>query len=634
LLDLAGDDARDLAVVDGRGALSIYGGASLERLGGIDLGLGDGDGEWRLLPWDANADGFSDLLVAAPSGEACVVLRSGEDKWEVRSVRGLGGGGVLALWMQGGPGPSIVALGGDGKCRLHAATAAAENHVSVRLTGIKDNASGIGTRVELRAGSLFAADRVDPAPGSGGRRSAALHFALGGRRTADRVKVRWPNGVWEDSTQPARRVHIEQDPALLGSCPFLYAWNGERFEFVTDILGNAPLGLALAPGVYFPANPSERIALERLEPKDRFLELRLTEELRETIYIDEIALLAIDLPGAAKAFSSNALRPPPYPSEPFVVVGELFPPLSARDDRGVDRTETVRAKDGRYTGSDLAHHAAYQGLAERTHWIELDLGIEPGAKRVALVLHGGYWWSEAGNYAASQAIDVAVPPRLEVPDGRGGWRTAKSPFGFPGGRPKTVVHEIGELIEPSDPRVRIVTNFRLHWDRIAIDTTSTAIQRRTTRIEPSQAMLAFRGYSRAIDAGTPVPYGFDYEQVDLRRPYPRMTGAYTRFGDVLPLVTSADDRLVVMGHGEEIALRFDAASLPPLPEGFNRSFLFHSVGWDKDGDPKTAHGTTVEPLPFGGMSSYPFGEGEAWPAGDSLVGYVREWNGRIVSSAW
>ncbi len=311
----------------------------------------------------------------------------------------------------------------------------------------------------------------------------------------------------------------------------------------------------------------------------------------------------------------------------------MFPPAAASDDRGVDQTEIVRAKDGRFTGSDLAHHAAYQGLAERTHWIELDLGVEPGAKRVALVLRGGYWWSEAGNYAAAQAVDVAVPPRLEVPDAQGGWRTVKSPFGFPGGRPKTVVHEIGDLIEPSDPRVRIVTNFRLHWDQIAIDTTSTALSRRTTRIEPSAATLAFRGYSRAIDDGAPVPYGFDYEQVDRRRPYPRMTGAYTRFGNVLPLLSRADDRLVVMGHGEEIALRFDTASLPPLEAGWSRSFLFHSVGWDKDGDPKTAHGTTVEPLPFGEMSAYPFGEGESWPASDSLVGYVREWNTRFVGTS-
>ena len=30
-----------------------------------------------------------------------------------------------------------------------------------------------------------------------------------------------------------------------GSCPYLYAWDGNQFKFVTDILGAAPLGLPL-----------------------------------------------------------------------------------------------------------------------------------------------------------------------------------------------------------------------------------------------------------------------------------------------------------------------------------------------------------------------------------------------------
>ena len=34
-----------------------------------------------------------------------------------------------------------------------------------------------------------------------------------------------------------------------GSCPFLYAWDGEEFRFVTDLLGGSPVGLSLRRGV-------------------------------------------------------------------------------------------------------------------------------------------------------------------------------------------------------------------------------------------------------------------------------------------------------------------------------------------------------------------------------------------------
>ncbi len=35
-----------------------------------------------------------------------------------------------------------------------------------------------------------------------------------------------------------------------GSGPYLYAWDGERFRFVTDILGSAPMGLRVSDCVF------------------------------------------------------------------------------------------------------------------------------------------------------------------------------------------------------------------------------------------------------------------------------------------------------------------------------------------------------------------------------------------------
>jgi len=78
-------------------------------------------------------------------------------------------------------------------------------------------------------------------------------------------------------------------------------------------------------------------------------------------------------------------------------------------------------------------------------------------------------------------------------------------------------------------------------------------------------------------------------------------------------LTRVDDKLVIMGSGDEIRLRFAAAHLPQLPAGWRRDFLLDVDGWAKDADPNTAFSTTVEPLPFHGMSAYPYPAGEHFP---------------------
>ncbi len=105
-------------------------------------------------------------------------------------------------------------------------------------------------------------------------------------------------------------------------------------------------------------------------------------------------------------------------------------------------------------------------------------------------------------------------------------------------------------------------------------------------------------------------------------------GLYTRYGDVRGLLAQTDDRLVIMGSGDELRLSFDAASLPPLPQGWTRDFLLFVDGWAKDRDANTAYSQTVEPLPFHKMSSYPYPASEAYPSDPAHELYRREWNTR------
>ena len=47
--------------------------------------------------------------------------------------------------------------------------------------------------------------------------------------------------------------------------------------------------------------------------------------------------------------------------------------------------------------------------------------------------------------------------------------------------------------------------------------------------------------------------------------------------------------------------------MPPLPAGWKRSFVLRTAGYCKDTALSTAHGDTVEPLPFQAMRNYPYG---------------------------
>jgi hypothetical protein len=71
--------------------------------------------------------------------------------------------------------------------------------------------------------------------------------------------------------------------------------------------------------------------------------------------------------------------------------------------------------------------------------------------------------------------------------------------------------------------------------------------------------------------------------------------------------------MVVMGSGDELRLLFPAASLPALKSGWRRDFLLFVDGWAKDGDANTAFSQSVEPLPFHGMSAYPYQASEHYP---------------------
>ena len=234
------------------------------------------------------------------------------------------------------------------------------------------------------------------------------------------------------------------------------------------------------------------------------------------------------------------------------------------------------------------------------------------------------------NLAASHSGLAMKLPALQVENGTG-WRTVIEDIGFPAGRPQTVTVDLTGKVPPSAARVRIVTSMKIYWDRILVDVSDGAAPVKTTRLEPVTAALSWRGFSKEGSPDGREPYGYDYDIVSADSPWKQLPGRYTREGDVRALLRAVDDRFVIARAGDQIALSFDAASLPPLPAGWTRTFLFYADGFSKEMDLHSSSPDELAPVPFHGMTRYPFAASERPPLTPEQIADLDRYHTRIVA---
>jgi hypothetical protein len=255
------------------------------------------------------------------------------------------------------------------------------------------------------------------------------------------------------------------------------------------------------------------------------------------------------------------------------------------------------------------------------------------SERIVLLLTGwtDYAWS-SDNVAAAQAGKKMTLPALQVKDAEGHWRTVIEDIGIPVGRPQTVTVDLTGKFLSSSREVRIVTNMRILWDQILVDTSDAQPTPRMMRLDPIAAALRWRGFSREITPDGREPFGYDYAQVSFTSPWKVMPGRYTREGDVRELLLKTDDMFVISLPGDEISLSFDARKLPPLRAGWTRTFLLYADGFSKEMDINSAIPDQVSPLPFHGMSRYPYADPETYPMTAARRAYMDKYNTRLVTT--
>lgn len=625
--DLDADGRADLVVAtkDGVAVLTGRPGGAFEREAPSDLAKLPAAFDARgVLLADLDNDGFPDLIASGASGLAAFRrTASGFADWPVLP-KGAAPADRMAALDTDSDGDLDVALSRAGRPALLTNDGGnANGWLVVVLEGLptgsgKVNRSGVGSLVEVKAGDLYVARTVGVLP---------THFGLGTRTKADVVRTLFTNGVPQNSLDQRAKTVVKEVQQLKGSCPFVYAFNGATGEwhFVSDALGRAPIGL-LYDGVHLAgADTREWLYVDRgqLQPTpDGRLLLDYTEELWEAAYLDEATLMAVDHPEGTSVVPNERMTTAPLERKLFTVAypRPLLAAVSDADGAPADVLPRLRFRDKVYAGP--GPETRYQGV-RKPHALVLDLGPIAKDDRVVLFLDGWIFYTDTSvNVAVSQRKDLApFPPLLEVPDGKGGWRTAIESFGFPAGKTKTMPVELTGLLDPADPRVRIRTTMAVFWDHVFVTVNDPEVPVATTLLPPVTATLSVRGFSRMVRDTPDGPERFVHDEVT---PYPKwedVPGLLTRLGDVTPLLTATDDRYVAFQGGDAIRIEYDASALPPLPPGWRRDWVLVSDGWDKDFDKNTVTGQSVEPWPFHAMSSYPYPEAERHPD----PAFLEEW---------
>ncbi len=592
----------------------------------------DGKGEVRLFR-NLGADGFKDVTADV-----------GLDKIQLKEPRAIitgdyDGDGATDLLITQNHGSAVLLRNEGGN----------QNHwLRLSLKGLNDNKSAIGTKVEVFAGGNRQKFEIAGSSGYLGQNSTDIVVGLGDAKEADVVRMLWPTGVLQDEINVAgdRQQNFTEIDRRGSSCPTLFVWNGERYELVADMLGAGVVGHWIGPGQRDIPRPVEYIKIDRdaIREKNGKLSFRFMEPLEEAVYLDQARVLAVDHPADVDVYPNEYFASnPPYPEFKVVVSKskDARPPAGAWDEHGHNVLPDLLAH--RYFG-DFAL-TQFQGFAQ-PHSLVLDLGEAYRGGPLWLLLHGEVEYFSANSmYAASQAGVQAISPYVESLVGnelvgnekgeKGKWVRVMDDMGFPAGGPRTMTADLTGKLPPGTQKIRITTNLQVYWDSVLVSRTSQnqdkAQSPRLTPVPLVRADLGFHGFPLKIEGTPPGNVQYIYEKVSATGPYTRPAGTYTRYGDVLPLLTALDDQLVVFGSGDEVRLDFDPSKLRALPQGWVRDYFFAAYGYEKDMDFYAAEGNYVAPLPFLRMGDYPYPAGKSYPLDDAHVNYLLEYNTRHVS---
>jgi hypothetical protein len=332
------------------------------------------------------------------------------------------------------------------------------------------------------------------------------------------------------------------------SCPFVYAWDGEKYVFDAE-----PYGGAIAPRL----ERDDFSPLEHLRPDGGLYRLRITNEVNETQRTNFVELWVVDHEPGARIAADSA-------GNLYDVRGRVGP-ISARDANGRDLMPWLASTDA-LVWEPMAVPDADGGLYQE---IVLDFPREPGAVEARLVVNAAtsLWGSHmireliqlrglrgAEAWFAGLGSDPSALPQLHA------WNLREGLYLLPIEVEESTGWEPRALLRGEGP-------FIAHDRVIPLDVSRAVGEDLRIRIRPPRGFWALNSFSIDYSAVPPL--------VPVRVPLREARAPDDT--DVRPLLASVDDRYHVMpAIGDRAELTFDAPG--PTPD-LERTVVLHSRGY-------------------------------------------------------
>ena len=453
---------------------------------------------------------------------------------------------------------------------------------------------------------------------------------------------------WSDGVTSASRTFTLKERMILiatynlisgyASCPSLYVWNGTGYVYVAEISNNGWLGdidhiTPTGEIVFGGGNPWDYIKLvgDLTQRDGGYFDMVLTQQWDELFYFDSVYMMVIDHPAGVDAYAtlSNWINQIFNDQIYTVNMSSAIPPVNATHVWGPEGT-TVGAEnvlpqisqlDGIFTpGNNGLYSQSWNNIS--LNQLTLDLGNLSGAEQIKLILNGRvdwgdsepyYAWIESFKAAAAQGLlvndtELYPAPYMEIKDANGNWVKVSKDNQIPLPADyvaRTFVVNLTGIFPAgtTDYQIRITNFFSVAWDYVGIDLTqqeNIAVQKITGQATLSQLWDTLSNSS----------------------------GAFTRYGDVTSLLQKADEMFVIGRQGDQIQLRFPTDNLTAPAAGMERDYFLVTACFFKDEPGAWGYGFnfSVNPLPFRGMSGYPYPDTESYPYDDAHLAYLEEYN--------
>ncbi len=459
----------------------------------------------------------------------------------------------------------------------------------------------------------------------------------------------WSDGVKSPSrtfTLDSRLILVCTYNLISGwaSCPSLYVWNGTGYTYVSEVSNSGWLGdishiNANGQITFAGGNPWDYVKLDKnlLKPTaNGDFDMMLTQQWDELFYLDNAYLIVVDHPAGVNVLATMSNYINNVFNDQIYTINQtsLLSPVNATYIWAPKNTNTksenvlsqISQPDGVFTpGNSGVYSQAWNNIS--LNQLTVDLGNLTGAKQIKLVIKGMadwgdpapyYPWIESFQNAAAEGLladgtEISPAPYMEILYPNGSWIRPPNDKQIPLpsdyiSRP-FVVDATGLFpAGTTDFQIRINNFWNITWDYIGIDL-SPQENITVQKISP-QATLQQIGWETISNS----------------------SGAFTRYGDVTPLIQSADEMYIIGRQGDQIHLLFPMANLTEPAEGMERDYFLVTAAFYKDEPGAWGFGFnfTVDPLPFRGMSGYPYTATESYPYDAEHLAYLEKYNTRVI----